>query len=90
MSEVVDNHDQNRFELRKDGEVATAAYELAGSTITFTHTVVPSSLEGQGVGTRLVAAALDAARDRGLRVVPQCSFVAAFIRKHPDYADLLA
>jgi len=90
MSEVTDNAARYRFELAIDGSVATAAYELSGGTITFTHTVVPPELEGRGVGSRLVAAALNNARERGLRVVPQCSFVAAFIDRHPDYADLVA
>ena len=90
MSEVVDNPDAGRFELTEDGETAVADYMRDGDTITFTHTIVPPALEGQGVGSRLVKAALDDARAKGLRVVPQCSFVAAYIDRHPEYRDLVA
>jgi hypothetical protein len=54
------------------------------------HTEVPEALSGQGVGSRLVRGALDLIRAEGLMVVPSCSFVAAWIGKHPDYADLVA
>jgi predicted GNAT family acetyltransferase len=74
-----------------DGEVAGSAfYEVDGTVITFTHTEVSPVHEGKGVGGTLVRAALDDVRGRGLRVRPQCPFVAAWIDKHPDYADLLA
>ena len=53
------------------------------------HTEVSPSLEGQGLGARLVAGALDDIRARGLRVVPICPFVRTYIRRHPDYADLV-
>ena len=53
------------------------------------HTEVLPSFEGKGLGARLVAGALDDIRARGLRVVPFCPFVRAYIRRHPDYADLV-
>lgn len=90
MSEVTDNTDANRYELVVDGHKAVAAYELRGDVITFTHTVVPRELEGQGIGSKLVKAALDDVRSRGLKVVAQCPFVAAYIQRHPAEADLLA
>ncbi len=90
MSEVVDNAAQQRFELTEGGETAVAEYVRDGDTITFTHTVVPPALEGQGIGSRLVTAALDDARAKNLRVVPQCSFVAGYIDRHPEYRDLVA
>jgi len=68
--------------------VGTAAYELAGGSITFTHTVVDPDVEGHGVGSTLIRYALDDARAQHLAVVPQCEFVAAFIEDHPDYQDL--
>ena len=90
MNEVRDNQAEQEFTLEVDGERAVAAYQLYGDEIVFTHTVVPPAIEGRGVGSRLIRVALDSARDRGLKVVPQCPFVADFIRKHPGYRDLVA
>jgi len=89
---VRDDAEQHRFQA-VDGSGAVAgfaAYERDGSVVTFTHTVVEDAFEGHGVGSRLVATALDSARADGLRVVAQCPFVAAYVDKHPDYRDLLA
>lgn len=86
---VRDNAARGRFELEVDGHVAVAVYELAGNVITFVHTVVPDALAGKGVGSKLARGALDQVRARGLRVVAQCPFIAAFIRKNGEYQDLL-
>lgn len=90
MPTVHDNKDRQRYELLQDGHLAIAAYERDGDTIIFTHTVVPDALRGMGVGSTLVKAALEDARSRGLKVVPQCPFVAAYIAKHPEWRDLVA
>ena len=90
MDKVRDNAAEQEFELTVAGRRAVAAYQLEGARIVFTHTVVPPEIEGRGVGSRLIRGALDAVRDRGLRVVPQCPFVAAYIERHPEYRDLLA
>ena len=87
--EVHDNPAEGRFETSVDGTTAFAEYRLDGDRIAFTHTIVPPALEGRGVGSALVRAALDAARERGLKVVPRCSFVAAYMRRHPETLDLL-
>nr|WP_209308341.1 GNAT family N-acetyltransferase [Sphingomonas corticis] len=73
-----------------EGHQAVAAYQLEGDTIVFTHTIVPGAIEGRGVGSRLIRGALDLVRDRGLKVVPQCPFVRAYMDKHPETRDLLA
>lgn len=88
--EVRDNPAESRFEAHVDGEVAVADYRLEGDRILFTHTSVPPELEGQGIGSALIRAALAAARERGLKVVPLCSFVAAYVQRHPETRDLLA
>lgn len=90
MSEVADNRTEHRYELVVDGLRAVAAYRLDGDIVTFTHTVVPEELGGRGIGSRLIKAALDDVRSRGLTVIAQCSFVAAYIYKHPEERDLLA
>lgn len=86
---IRDNAERHRFEVVEDGHLARANYVINGDVITFTHTIVPPALEGRGIASRLIRHGLSEARDRGLRVVPQCPFVAAYIRKHPEWADLL-
>jgi len=86
---VLDNPTRHRFELELDGHMALSEYTLAPGVITFVHTVVPPELEGRGVASRLMKAALDQVRARGLKVVAKCPFVAAFIAKHADYRNLL-
>lgn len=84
-----DNPKMQRFELRIGELTAIADYHINGRTMEFTHTEVPAALEGRGVGSRLVRFALDEARRRGFRVLPACRFVAVYIRRHPEYADLV-
>lgn len=86
---VLNNTDKNRYELSVDGHLAATYYRVADGVITFIHTEVPDALAGRGVGAKLVKGALDQVRAAGLKVVPQCPFVRAYIEKHPDYADLL-
>jgi predicted GNAT family acetyltransferase len=81
---------KHRFETDLgDGVLALAEYRLVPGKIIFTHTEVPSSHEGRGIGSALVRFALDAARERGLTVVPLCPFFAAYIKKHAEFQDLL-
>lgn len=86
--DVHNNRGESRFELTEGGETAVAAYERDGDAVIFTHTVVPEQLRGQGIGSRLIAGALAQVRGEGLKVVPQCPFVAAYLRDHPGAADL--
>jgi uncharacterized protein len=88
---VVDNPEQRRYEALVDGEVAGASYyrDRDGVRIV-THTEVADEFEGQGVGSRLIAGALDDMRAQGLRVTPLCPFAAAYIERHPEYADLVS
>ena len=87
---VRDNPDRRRFEIDLgDGQFAFAEYTLPEGKIMFTHTEVPESHEGRGLGTELIEAGLAAARDRGLQVIPICPFFAAYMRKHAEVQDLL-
>ena len=90
MSQVVDNEAGRRFELEEEGETAFVTYVVEGERMALTHTIVPPEIEGRGVGSRLVRGALDRVRERGLKVVPQCSFVRGYIERHEEYRDLLA
>ena len=89
QNEVSQNEAEHRYEMEVEGQTAFAQYSLNGSVITFTHTIVPEELEGQGIGSRLVSTALDDARAQDLKVVPMCSFVRGYIERHPEYQDLL-
>jgi uncharacterized protein len=89
-NQVRNNAALHRFELDADGHTALAHYRLSPSTITFTHTEVPTELSGRGVGSALARGALEIVRAQGLKVVPQCPFIRAFIEKHPEFQDLLA
>jgi uncharacterized protein len=89
MAEVVNNQTHHRYELTVDGHLAATYYKVSDGVITFIHTEVPPELGGQGVGSKLVMGALDQVRAAGLKVIPQCPFVKAYIDKHPEYADLL-
>ena len=87
---VADNPEQNQFEGRLDGRVvAHSEYELAPGVITFVHTEVDPAFEGRGLGGALASNALDDVRARGLQVVARCPFIAAYIRRHREYRDLL-
>lgn len=90
MAEVVDNPATSRFEMAIEGRTAFVAYRRGDGVIFLNHAEVPRELEGRGIGGKLVRATLDAVRQQGLKVVPRCSFVAAFIRRNADYADMLA
>ena len=87
---VTDNPDQNQFEGRLDDRiVAHSEYEMAPGVITFLHTEVDPAFEGKGLGGALASNALDDVRARGLQVVARCPFIAAYIRRHREYRDLL-
>jgi predicted GNAT family acetyltransferase len=87
---VRDNTERRRFELDADGHVAFSEYKRAGGVLTIMHTEVPKALGGKGIGSQLARGLLEIARAQGLKVVPRCSFVAGYIDKHPEYADLRA
>lgn len=88
--QVRDNEAASRFELAVAGKVAVAVYEKSGKILTFTHTVVPPEARGNGIGEKLIKGALDLVRQRGQKFVPVCSFVVAYVQRHPEVRDLLA
>ena len=88
---VRDNPDRQRYEAWLGDELAGfSQYRLREGRITFTHTEVDDAYEGEGIGSQLASAVLDAARDAGLDVYPSCPFIADYIKRHPDrYLDLV-
>lgn len=87
--EIVMNETTHRFEAKLGEEVAFAEYELQPGSILLPHTVVPPAFEGKGVGSGLAKAALGYAREHGLSVKPACPFIAGYIKKHPQWHDLV-
>jgi predicted GNAT family acetyltransferase len=79
----------HRFVVQVEGHEAELLYRQDDLRLTIDHTGVPEAIGGRGIAGELVKAALDYARTRGLRVVPACSYSAAYIRHHPEYADLV-
>ena len=87
---VIDNTARSRYEYEVEGHTAYIDYRRANGVVSLTHAAVPPELEGRGIGSAMVRGTLDLIRGRGEKVIPACSFVAAFIRKHAEYQDLLA
>jgi predicted GNAT family acetyltransferase len=88
---VTDRADQLRYEIEVDGELAGfLLYRREPGVLELVHTDVDPKWEGKGVGAALVKGALDDVRARGLKMRPYCPFVAAYIRRHPEYEDLVA
>ena len=88
---VVDVPDRGRFEVRLgDRVVGLASYHVENGAMTLPHTEVDPSVGGRGIGSTLVAGVLAAARERGLTVLPYCSFVRHYIQQHPEEVDLVA
>jgi uncharacterized protein len=88
--QVLDAPESSRFEIHVDGKLAGfAVYRLRHGRISFIHTEIDDAFSGQGLGGKLVRAALDAARTRDLAVIPLCPFVRGWIQKHEDYLDLV-
>jgi predicted GNAT family acetyltransferase len=87
---VSHNAAEHRFEVATDHGVATLRYFARGDVLDLAHTAVPQAAEGQGLGGALAQAALEYARDNGLKVIPSCPFVHSYLQKHREYADLVA
>ena len=78
-----------RFELERDGHVASLQYTVAGHVLALLHTEIPEALRGSGIASTLAQTALDWARDHHLKVDVVCPFVTAFLETHPEYSDLV-
>jgi predicted GNAT family acetyltransferase len=88
---VTDNSARKRFELElEEGGTAYVDYSRSPGVVKLLYAKVPRGLEGRGHGSQVVRGALELVRAEGARVIPRCAFVAAYIRRHPEYQDLLA
>ena len=87
---ITNNPAQHRYEAHIGSDLAGyCEYNLLSEAIRFTHTEVLEAFEGKGVGSALAKHVLDEARADGKHVIPVCQFIAGYIRKHRDYADLV-
>ncbi len=88
---VIHHPSAHRFEIRLDGHTALIDYRKRGDDIyVLLHTEVPPAFEGKGIGSRLVKGALEQIKAEGKRFVPLCSFIAAYVRRHPEYEEFVA
>jgi predicted GNAT family acetyltransferase len=85
---IAHDHAARRFETRVDGMQCTLDYTLAVAVMTITHTAVPAAVGGRGIASALTQAAVDVARAAHWRIVPQCSYAAAWLRRHPPAGDV--
>lgn len=86
---IQNNSDQFRFETTVDGELCVLDYSIREQVITMHRVFVPPPVEGRGIAGHLTRHALDWTRERGLKVVPRCPYVAAWIQRNPEYRDLV-
>jgi predicted GNAT family acetyltransferase len=90
MPDVTDNTAAQRFELVEQGLTAFADYRLNEGRLVLPHVEAPPALRGTGTAGRLMEGVLSIARERGLKVVPTCGYAVAYMRRHPEWSDLLA
>lgn len=90
--ELIHDRESRRFRLPLEGggEAVIRYAEAAAGTLDLRHTIVPQGHQGEGVGARLVEQTLKHVRGEGMRIVPTCRFVAAYLKRHPEYQDLVA
>lgn len=92
LDDVIVTHNEAaaRFETQLDGQLGVVAYQRRNNTLFFTHTEVPGKFQGLGVAGKLAHSALEYARDNNLTIVPLCSYIAAYVRRHPEYQTLVS
>jgi predicted GNAT family acetyltransferase len=83
------NPDKSRIETYVDGKLAKIDYSLSPGKIIYIHTEVPAELEGRGIAGQLAHFALEYAREEKLQVVPICRYVQSYLKRHPEYQDLV-
>lgn len=86
--EVIHNEAENRFETWVDSQLSKLDYSIHGSTILMLHVGVYPDHRGQGIAGKITKVGIEYAKEKNLRVIPMCSYVAAYIRRHPEYAEL--
>ena len=86
--EVINNKKQKQFEILADGHKAEIVYRFRKNTMFFMHTFVPDEIGGRGIASKLASTALQYAKDQGHKIAVLCPFVAAYVKKHPEWYAL--
>jgi uncharacterized protein len=86
---VIDNKDQQRFEVHQSGATAYLEYRFYKKDIALMHTLVPANLEGKGIASALAHHALEWAKENKMPVMVYCPYVAAYLKRHPEYNDII-
>jgi predicted GNAT family acetyltransferase len=86
--DITRNPAESRFETWIEGRLSKLEYLEDNESIVMTHVGVHPDDRGQGVAAKLAEVALEYARGKGLRVIPMCSYIAAYIRRNPQHAGL--
>ena len=89
MADLIDKTVLNRFEMMQEGLLTRLDYRAEKGRLVLLYIEVPRALEGRGFAAELLRAVLSRVRERGMKIVPVCSYVQLFLRRHPEYADLL-
>jgi uncharacterized protein len=87
--DITDNKTSSRFEMIVDGKISYIEYILARNKIILTHTEVPAQLEGKGVASAMIKKTLKHIEETGRKLVPLCPFVAAYVKRHPEWEKIL-
>ena len=87
--DIRDEADQRRYALTVDGQTAVVTYNLVAGGLMVTETLVPEALEGRGVASRLARHVLEDIQRRGLVILPVCPYFAAYLKKHPEWAEVV-
>lgn len=89
MNNVTDNTARSQYELPVEGEIVFARYRRTGNTVAILHVEAPESLRGSGAAGRLMQGIIELARQKNEKLVPLCSYAVAWMKRHPETADLL-
>lgn len=90
VPKLINNENAKQYELEAEGLKARIEYIIAKDNVIYlTHTEVPKPLEGKGVGSSIVKLTLEDIKSNGLQLMPLCPFVAAYIKRHPEWNEIL-
>ena len=87
--QLIDNIEAKQYEIHIEDSIAKIEYIKAQNNIYLTHTEVPTKLEGKGIGSSIVKLTLEDVKSKGLTLIPLCPFVALYIKRNPEWRELV-